>query len=106
MNNTYGSIRPSLVDVSNDVEIFYHYRPTRNSEDEIFSNFKKVENEHLLTGDIVIGENVWIGSNVVILRNTTIGDTSVIAAGSVVIKDCKANTMYAGVPAKEIKNLY
>lgn len=43
MNNTYGSIRPSLVDVSNDVEIFYHYRPTRNSEDEIFSNFKKVE---------------------------------------------------------------
>ena len=44
MNNTYGSIRPSLVDVSNDVEIFYHYRPTRNSEDEIFSNFKKVEN--------------------------------------------------------------
>lgn len=42
MNNTYGSIRPSLVDISNDVEIFYHYRPTRNSEDEMFSNFKKV----------------------------------------------------------------
>lgn len=42
MNNTYGSIRPSLVDVSNDVEIFYHYRPTRNSEDESFSKFKKV----------------------------------------------------------------
>lgn len=43
MNNTYGSIRPSLVDISNDVEIFYHYRPTRNSEDENFSAFKKVK---------------------------------------------------------------
>ena len=43
MNNTYGSIRPSLVDISNDVEIFYHYRPTRNSEDENFSSFKKVK---------------------------------------------------------------
>lgn len=42
MNNTYGSVRPSIVDVDNDVEIFYHYRPTRNSEDESFTSFKKV----------------------------------------------------------------
>lgn len=42
MNNTYGSIRPSIVDVSNDVEIFYHFRPTRNSEDTSFKSFKKV----------------------------------------------------------------
>lgn len=43
MNNTYGSVRPSLVNIAEDVEIFYHYRPTRNSEDEMFSAFKKVE---------------------------------------------------------------
>lgn len=43
MNNTYGTVRPSMVDIANDVEIFYHYRPTRNSVDETFSNFKKVE---------------------------------------------------------------
>lgn len=42
MNNTYGSVRPSLVDINNDVEIFYHYRPTRNSEDEMFTDFQKV----------------------------------------------------------------
>lgn len=42
MNNTYGSVRPSIVDINNDVEIFYHYRPTRNSEDETFKDFKKV----------------------------------------------------------------
>lgn len=42
MNNTYGSVRPSIVDIDNDVEIFYHYRPTRNSDDESYSTFKKV----------------------------------------------------------------
>lgn len=42
MNNTYGSVRPSIVDISNDVEIFYHYRPTRNSEDETLKDFQKV----------------------------------------------------------------
>ena len=44
MNNTYGSVRPSIVDINNDVEIFYHYRPTRNSDDETFADFKKVTN--------------------------------------------------------------
>jgi hypothetical protein len=42
MNNTYGSIRPSIVNIANDVEIFYHYRPTRNSENTAYSSFKKV----------------------------------------------------------------
>ena len=42
MNNTYGSIRPSIIDIDNDVEIFYHYRPTRNSEDTNFTSFKKI----------------------------------------------------------------
>lgn len=44
MNNTYGSIKPALVNIEDDVEIFYHYRPTRNSNDESFSHFKKIEN--------------------------------------------------------------
>lgn len=43
MNNTYGSVRPSIVNINNDVEIFYHYRPTRNSEDESFSKFQKID---------------------------------------------------------------
>ena len=55
---------------------------------------------------VIIGEGCWIGAKVVILPGVNIGQGCVIAAGSVVIKDCKANTMYAGVPAKEIKNLY
>lgn len=41
-NNTYGIVRPALVDPS-DVEIFYCYRPTRNSEDGSFRKWRKLE---------------------------------------------------------------
>lgn len=57
-------------------------------------NYKNVNAEHLLIGEIIIGENVWIGANAVILRNTTIGDNSVIAAGSIVKGFVKPNTLY------------
>lgn len=43
MNNTYGIVKPSLINVSKDVEIWYHYRPTRNSLDNNFKNFIKYD---------------------------------------------------------------
>lgn len=42
MNNTYGNVRPALVDPISDVEIFYHYSPTRNSEDISYKNFHRI----------------------------------------------------------------
>lgn len=41
-----------------------------------------------------MGDNVWLGANVVVLKGVTIGDNAVIAANSVVIKDVPANTLY------------
>ena len=54
---------------------------------------------------VIIGDNVWIGSNATILPGVTIGDNSVVAAGAVVTKDVPANTVVAGVPAKELKKI-
>jgi acetyltransferase-like isoleucine patch superfamily enzyme len=54
---------------------------------------------------IIIGDNVWTGANSVILPGVTIGDYSVIAAGSVVNKDVPGGYLYGGVPAKMIKKL-
>ena len=54
---------------------------------------------------IVLGKNVWIGSNATILQGVTIGDNSVVAAGAVVTKDVAANTVVGGVPAKFIKKI-
>jgi acetyltransferase-like isoleucine patch superfamily enzyme len=57
-------------------------------------NYKNPKEEHLLKGEVIIGKNVWIGSNVVILRDTTIGDNAVIAAGSIVKGNVPANTLF------------
>ena len=54
---------------------------------------------------IVLGKNVWVGSNSTILQGVTIGDNAVIAAGAVVTKDVAANTVVGGVPAKFIKRI-
>jgi acetyltransferase-like isoleucine patch superfamily enzyme len=52
--------------------------------------------------DIVIGDDVWLGANVVVLAGVSIGDGAVVAAGAVVTKDLPAQCIAAGVPAKVI----
>lgn len=52
---------------------------------------------------VKIGNNVWIGSNAVILSGVTVGDWAVVAAGAVVTKDVAPYTIVGGVPAKFIK---
>jgi len=54
---------------------------------------------------IVLGRNVWIGSNATILQGVTIGDNAVVAAGAVVTKDVATNTVVGGVPARFIKRI-
>lgn len=53
---------------------------------------------------IHIGKNVWIASKASILKGVQIGDNCVIGAHSLVNKSCEANAVYAGIPAKKIKN--
>lgn len=55
------------------------------------------------TAPVIIKDNVWICTNAIILCGVTIGEGSVIAAGSVVTKDVPPHTLVAGVPAKVIK---
>jgi Acetyltransferase (isoleucine patch superfamily) len=48
---------------------------------------------------VVIGRNCWLGGGAVILRGVTIGDNSIVAAGSIVTKPIPANVLAGGVPA-------
>ena len=54
---------------------------------------------------IHLGKKVWIGSGAIVLPGVSIGDNSVIAAGSVVTKDVPENSVYGGNPAKFIKKI-
>ncbi len=56
-------------------------------------------------GTIIIGENCWIGNNTTILKNSKIGNNSIVATGAVVSGVFPENVVIGGVPAKVIKNL-
>jgi acetyltransferase-like isoleucine patch superfamily enzyme len=53
--------------------------------------------------DVVIHDDVWVGANSIILRGVTVGEGSVIAAGSVVTKDVIPYSIVGGSPAKILK---
>ena len=55
--------------------------------------------------DVLIGNNVWIGSNVTILPGVQIEDNVVVAAGSIVNKNLNTGSLYGGIPAKLLKKL-
>ena len=60
---------------------------------------------HKKKAPVVIGNNVFIGAHSIILKGVIIGDNAVIGAGSVVTKSVAENQIWAGNPAKFIRNL-
>ncbi len=55
--------------------------------------------------EVVIEDNVWIGTGVIILPGVNIGEGSIIGAGSVVSRNVPAKSIVAGIPARIIRNL-
>ena len=72
-------------------------------------NFKdttlRIDEQGISTNPVVIGDDVWIGANAVILPGVTIGRHVVVAAGAVVTKDVPDNCVVGGIPAKILKDL-
>ncbi len=62
-----------------------------------------IKDQGIVAGMIHIKKNVWIGSNVTILKGVTVGEDAVIAAGSVVTRNVPNRAIVVGVPAKVIK---
>jgi maltose O-acetyltransferase len=55
------------------------------------------------TAPVKLGNNVWLGSRVLVLKGVTIGETSVVAAGSIVTSSLPPNCIAAGVPARALR---
>ena len=66
---------------------------------------RRIDEQGISTRPVVIGDDVWIGANAVILPGVTIGRHVVVAAGAVVTKDVPDSCVVAGIPAKVVKKL-
>ena len=74
----------------------------------VYSNdygYQKKNTELKICDDIIIGNNVFIGANCVILPGTSIGDNVVVGAGSVVKGSLNGGNVYAGSIARKIKSI-
>lgn len=72
------------------------------------SNVRKDANLDLLSKvkqPVIIANNVFIGARSIVLKGVSIGENSIVGAGSVVTKSIPANQIWAGNPAKFIRNL-
>jgi maltose O-acetyltransferase len=57
------------------------------------------------TAPVTIGAGAWVGLRAVILPGVTVGDGAIVAAGAVVTEDVEPNCLYAGVPARKVREL-
>lgn len=89
----YSMIGPGVRFTGNDHKYDLPGRPI------IFSGRPELEST-------IIGRDVWVGADCIILSGVTISDGSIIAAGSVVTRDIPSCEIHAGVPAKKIKDRF
>jgi acetyltransferase-like isoleucine patch superfamily enzyme len=103
INNNFTIISETSITLANNILI--------GTNVEIYdSDFHTIDvnrfgNKQYKKAPIIIKENVWIGSNVKILKGVIIGENSVISNGSIVIKNIPPNVVAAGIPAKVVKHI-
>jgi chloramphenicol O-acetyltransferase type B len=78
----------------------------RNDHSYSFPEVTMWASERGVDALVIVGNDVWIGTNAIILAGVKIGDGAIIAAGSVVNKDIGACEIWGGVPAKKIKDRF
>lgn len=90
------------VTIGNYVQLSYNV--TIISENHEYKNHSlPIKSQGYFGGPVTIGDDVWIGSNAVILPNVHIGPGAIVGANAVVTKDVQPYAIVGGVPARFIK---
>jgi acetyltransferase-like isoleucine patch superfamily enzyme len=73
--------------------------------DHLYEDLSKpIKSQGYSLGSIVVGNDVWLGARVIVLKGVTIGDGAIVAAGAVVTRNIPPYAIAGGVPAKVIKS--
>lgn len=101
---TIDMTRPLLIKFGNDLDINANFTiMTHDYSSFVFRNYFK---DFLpSSGEVVIGNNIYFGRDVTILKGVTIGDNCIIGAGSLVTRSIPSNSVAAGAPCKVICSL-
>ena len=67
-----------------------------------FNSGSPVTQQPMKEAPVIVGDDVWIGANAVVLPGCTIGDGAIIAAGAIVRENVPAGAIMAGAPAKQV----
>ena len=95
------SLEPYKIEIGEDCMLSYDIEIRNTDSHKIYD---KDTNKRINEGKSVnIGNHVWLGMRAVILKGVNIGNNSIVAGGSIVTKDVKANTIVSGSPARQIK---
>ena len=99
------SLEPYKIEIGEDCMLSYDIEIRNTDSHKIYD---KDTNKRINEGKSVnIGNHVWLGMRAIILKGVNIGNNSIVAGGSIVTKDVKANTIVSGSPARQIKeNVY
>lgn len=93
--------------IGNHVKIGGGTRISDSNHHSLDYNIRRTfeDSKHAKSAPVIIGDDVFIGANCYIGKGVTIGDRSIVAAGSVVVKSIPADEIWGGNPAKFIKKL-
>ena len=96
--------RPSLVTIGDNVDMNMNFQLlTHDWCSRVFRNY--YHDFINSSGKVIIGNNIYFGTNCAVLKGVTIGDNSIIGAYSLVTKDIPANSVAAGIPCRVICSL-
>ena len=102
--NVLDRVRPDLITIEDNVSlsgginILTHSNPTQTLREILGPESQKI-------APVVIKQGAWIALNVIIMPGVTIGENSIVSAGSVVVNDVKPNTIVGILPARFMKEI-
>lgn len=98
------SSEPYLISLGNDVRLSGNVNfVTHDGGMHVIRQYKNIPADCF--GRIIVGNNVFIGMNAIIMPGVTIGDNVIIGAGSIVTRDIPSDSVACGTPAKVIESL-